>query len=83
VTVSKLGRTKIPGLLFADDLVAMTPSRSAMDRMVLHLQGWMEEHEMAVGIHKCGVMPWGRARSDGCGTTRADGRRWGGLVSLS
>ena len=73
VTVPKLGRRRLPGLLFADDLVAMTPSKSAMEAMVQHLQGWMDEHEMAVGIHKCGLMVVGTRTQD---RLRRDPGRW-------
>ena len=57
VTVPGLGKkVKIPGLMFADDLVTMSGDGASMSRMADHLSEWTTANEMAVGILKCGVM---------------------------
>lgn len=48
--------TKIPGLLFADDLVTMAPNGETLVRMADHLSSWTTANEMAVIIRKCSVM---------------------------
>ncbi len=47
---------RVPGLLFADDLVATTGSRKNLEHITRHLENWMTENDMRVGIHKCGAM---------------------------
>ena len=57
VTVPGLGKkVKIPGLMFADDLVTMSGDGASMSRMADHLSEWTTANEMAVGILECGVM---------------------------
>lgn len=48
--------TRIPGLLYADDLVLMAPTAEALTIMSRKLTEWLNENEMSVGIRKCGVM---------------------------
>ena len=55
-----LGARRIPGLLFADDLVCLAPNRRKMRRMHAHLTTWLIGNEMSVGIKKCGAMVIGR-----------------------
>jgi len=54
---------KVSGLLFADDLVAIAPTRRRLKRMCDHLGQWARAHELEVGIQKCGVMAINRPRS--------------------
>ena len=49
-------KTRIPGLLFADDLVALSRSRKGIERMTRQVTEWTAENEMSVGIQKCGIM---------------------------
>lgn len=49
-------KTRIPGLLYADDLVIMAPTATALTEMANKLSKWMDDNEMSVGIKKCGVM---------------------------
>ncbi|CAB1120328.1 unnamed protein product [Ectocarpus sp. CCAP 1310/34] len=53
---------RIPGLLFADDLVTISPTRAKLAAMDDHISVWMAENEMSAGIHKCGVMAIGHGR---------------------
>lgn len=55
--------SRVPGLLFADDLVAITPNKAKLAKMGDHLTQWLETNEMTAGIHKCGVMAIGRKTS--------------------
>lgn len=51
------------GLLFADDLVALSSSRRSLQRQADRVSEWCATWEMKVGIQKCGVMcvePTGR-----------------------
>lgn len=57
VTVPGLDpETHVPGLLFADDLVALCPTPRRLERMAGVLSEWMGDNEMGAGIHKCGIM---------------------------
>jgi hypothetical protein len=49
----------IPGLTFADDLVALGASRSAMAKIAKCILNWMEFNEMDVNIAKCGMIHFG------------------------
>lgn len=49
-------QSRVSGLLFADDLVIMAPTRSRLVRMLQQLDIWAERNEMSFGIAKCGVM---------------------------
>lgn len=49
----------LPGLLFADDLVAIAKSRQDMQIQAHHVSRWCAQWEMKVGISKCGVMCMG------------------------
>lgn len=60
VSVPGLGSdAKIPGLMFADDLVTLSADGESMKGMTDHISEWTTENEMAVGIQKCGVMAVG------------------------
>lgn len=54
------GNTRISGLLYADDLVCLAPSRMKTEQMCAHLTNWLRRMEMSVGIQKCGIMCIGR-----------------------
>ena len=47
---------KYPGQLFADDLVALTPTRRKLKAMCAHIERWTQRNEMSCGISKCGIM---------------------------
>jgi len=47
---------RLPGLLFADDLVALAENWSGLQLHAHHITAWCDKWEMAVGIKKCGVM---------------------------
>lgn len=56
VLVPGLGDQRIAGLLFADDLVVLAPTRQRLVRMLSHLDTWAATNEMRFGVNKCGVM---------------------------
>ena len=67
-TKRKLGslNDKIPGLLFADDGVLLSPSQEALRRSKEKVAAWAHLHEMSFGIAKCGLiffreLSWGPA----------------------
>src|SRR5690606_14567822 len=51
---------RVAGLLFADDLVVLAPSRRRLVRMLGALDEWAGRNEMSFGISKCGIMGVGR-----------------------
>lgn len=51
-----MGTQRVPGLLFADDLVCTTPNRMKTEQLNAHLSRWLRDNEMTVGIQKCGIM---------------------------
>ena len=59
VSVPGLG-TRVAGLLFADDLVVLAPSRRRLVRMLGALDEWAARNEMSFGVSKCGIMGIGR-----------------------
>jgi len=59
VSVPGLG-ARVAGLLFADDLVVLAPSRRRLVRMLGALDEWADRNEMAFGVSKCGIMGIGR-----------------------
>lgn len=54
------GMSRVAGLLFADDLVVLAPSRRRLGRMLRGLDRWAATNEMSFGISKCGIMGVGR-----------------------
>ena len=54
---------RIPGLLYADDTVAIARSLRCLQHMFDHLSSWANDHFMQFGVVKCGVMAMG-AHSD-------------------
>ena len=67
-------RARVSGLLFADDLVIMAPSRARLERMLQSLDGWAQRNEMEFGIAKCGVMGVGFPRYQA--RLRREPHRW-------
>lgn len=55
-------QSRVSGLLFADDLVIMAPTRGKLIQMLQQLDDWAECNEMSFGIAKCGVMGVGKPR---------------------
>ncbi|CAN0507827.1 unnamed protein product, partial [Ectocarpus sp. 12 AP-2014] len=53
------GASRVSGLLFADDLVAIAPTRAKLAELGNRLTVWLQANEMSAGIHKCGVMAVG------------------------
>jgi hypothetical protein len=54
----------IPGLTFADDLVALGATRAAMARIAQCILRWMKWNEMDVNIAKCGLLHFGPNHED-------------------
>jgi hypothetical protein len=50
---------RIPGTLFADDLLGLCPTMGKLKKMCAHISQWAERNEMQVGIAKCGIMTIG------------------------
>ena len=50
---------RIPGLLYADDAVAIAPSLHCLQHMLDHLSSWANDHFMQFGVMKCGIMAMG------------------------
>jgi hypothetical protein len=59
VIVPGLNR-RVPGLLFADDLVLISSTRRKLQLMLGKLDSWAGVNEMGFGISKCGVMAVGK-----------------------
>lgn len=53
-------QSRVTGLLFADDLVIMAPTRGKLVRMLQLLNEWAEVNEMSFNSAKCGVMGIGK-----------------------
>ena len=49
----------VSGLMFADDLVTIAPSRENLVELTQHLDRWACRNEMSFGVPKCGVMAVG------------------------
>ena len=47
---------RFPGLLFADDLVTFSATRTKLKAMCAHIENWTKANEMECGIVKCGIM---------------------------
>lgn len=47
---------RVPGLLFADDLVVLAPTRKKREHMANPALTWTKENDMGMGIHMYGVM---------------------------
>jgi len=65
---------KIPGLLFADDLVLIAPTKEDVEEMLSKLTRWLDVNEMEVGISKCGIMAVGSLQDQASLSERPD--RW-------
>ncbi|OMJ08000.1 LINE-1 reverse transcriptase-like protein, partial [Smittium culicis] len=50
---------KIPGLLFADDLVLLADSEVGLRENLLVVEKWANDNEMSFGISKCGALAVG------------------------
>lgn len=51
------------GLLFADDLVLLAPSKRLLRKAVENVTQWCDDFEMSLGVQKCGVMIIGGSAS--------------------
>ncbi|GBG16304.1 Retrovirus-related Pol polyprotein from type-1 retrotransposable element R2, partial [Hondaea fermentalgiana] len=51
---------RIPGLLFADDLVSFIEDAAGIRPAVERLETWLNDNELQVGHHKCGFLKMGR-----------------------
>lgn len=70
-------QSRVAGLLFADDLVIMAPTRGRLVRMLRKLDEWAERNEMSFGIAKCGVMGVGvKNHHDLMARLRREPERW-------
>lgn len=50
---------KIPGLMFADDLVQLGEGEGSMVQANACLLRWLQKHEMRLNVSKCGLMRFG------------------------
>ena len=66
---------RVPGLLFADDLVLIAPNRESLRKGLQILCNWSTLHEMSFGISKCAIMAFGVGAQE-----RA--RRWSNMWKL-
>jgi len=55
----------VPGLLFADDLVALAPDKMILQRIADRISEWCRKWEMKIGIKKCGTMCVGMKEDEG------------------
>ena len=53
------------GLLFADDLVALSESLPGLQLVCAHITSWCDVNEMEVGIKKCSIMEFEGFEPDG------------------
>ena len=61
---------RVPGLLFADDLVLICPSRERLRRALLAITKWADAWELEFNAGKCGIMGVG---SRGSGVSEGQG----------
>ncbi|OMH84197.1 hypothetical protein AX774_g2288 [Zancudomyces culisetae] len=54
--VDRLLPTRVPGLLFADDLVVLAETPEDMEISLNIISEWAEKFEMSVNAGKCGTM---------------------------
>jgi exonuclease III len=47
---------RVPGLLFADDLVLLASTGRKLSKLMKHAEAWANRWEMGIGAAKCGVM---------------------------
>lgn len=50
---------RVAGLIFADDLVLIAPSRRKLRALLDRVTKWSNTWGMKVGISKCGILPYG------------------------
>lgn len=50
---------EVVGLLFADDLVLLAPTRNKLVQQFTCTEDWARKHDMSFGVSKCGVMGFG------------------------
>ena len=60
--------TRVPGLLFADDLVLICPSKGKLRRALESITAWAEAWELQFNASKCGIMGVGRNGKSTLGT---------------
>ena len=60
VMVPGVGAMRVPGLLFADDLVLLSPTLTRCKHGVALVQQWCVKWKAKIGVAKCGVMVVGR-----------------------
>jgi exonuclease III len=53
------GGHQVPGFMFADDLVVLASTRSALQQALDKIAAWCDHWEMSMGHAKCGIMVFG------------------------
>ena len=61
VSLPGITNSRINSLLFADDIVVLTRSASALAESINHMSSWLEARNMCLNARKCGVMGIGSA----------------------
>ena len=74
VAVTGVTHGRIPGLVYADDLLTLSDSPEEAQRSIMGIYGWGQKFGMEMGYVKCGVLCWyGRDLEPGTGPPRRRG----------
>ena len=55
VEIPGISGHKLPGLIFADDIVVLAPTQQKLSRLLARVESWANQWEMSIGAPKCGV----------------------------
>jgi exonuclease III len=55
IEIPGVNNRKLPGLMFADDVVVLAPDRLKLKRLLHRVETWANQWEMSIGALKCGV----------------------------
>ena len=61
VPVDGMNGGLLAGLLFADDVALISPTRSSLRKALKGISKWATKHEMKFGLSKCGIMGFGES----------------------
>jgi len=65
VEIPSVDGRRLPGLMFADDVVVLAPDALRLRRLLHRVETWADEWEMSVGASKCGVMVFDHDQAQG------------------
>ena len=65
VEIPSVDGRRLPGLMFADDVVVLAPDALRLRRLLHRVETWADEWEMSVGASKCGVMVFDHGQAQG------------------